>query len=162
MNRQIVATVLTAGKMLAPDRFPAVPEGAKARGVMLDVWVRALAGFDLPADVWQEAVVVWATELAGDRMVTPRDLVAAARVVRDRWDGDPERRALLDAYRVARANRNYARAGLDPITVDELPHRHDRGELDAPRRVQGRPGGLARLSEFGVPLRRGDEGGKVK
>lgn len=115
MNVELAAHILAKGKRLAPDRFPQPgPETA-------EVWAEALSELDFPPALWSEAVVLWSTKLVGDRMVTPRDLIGAAYTVRDRWEGDPERAAVLDELRAARANRNYAKAGLEPITVADLP-----------------------------------------
>ncbi len=115
MNIELAAHILAKGKRLAPDRFPQPgPETA-------EVWSEALAEVDFPPELWSEAVVLWATKLVGERMVTPRDLIGAAYAVRDRWEGDPERARVLDELRAALANRNYARAGLEPITVADLP-----------------------------------------
>lgn len=115
MNIELAAHILAKGKRLAPDRFPQPgPETA-------EVWSEALSEVDFPPELWSEAVVLWATKLVGERMVTPRDLIGAAYSVRDRWEGDPERARVLDELRAARANRNYARAGLEPITVADLP-----------------------------------------
>lgn len=115
MNIELAAHILAKGKRLAPDRFPQPgPETA-------EVWSEALSEVDFPPELWSEAVVLWATKLVGERMVTPRDLIGAAYSVRDRWEGDPERARVLDELRAARANRNYAKAGLEPITVADLP-----------------------------------------
>ena len=115
MNIELAANILAKGKRLAPDRFPQPgPETA-------EVWAEALAEVDFPAALWSEAVTLWATKLVGERMVTPRDLIGAAFVVRDRWEGDPEKARVLDELRAARANRNYAKAGLEPITPADLP-----------------------------------------
>ena len=115
MNTEGAAEILATGKRLAPDRFPQPsPETA-------EVWAVALSEVDFPRALWGEAVILWATKLVGDRMVTPRDLIGAAYSVRDRWEGDPERAAVLDELRVARANSFYARNGLEPITAADLP-----------------------------------------
>lgn len=87
--------VLSAGKVLAPDRFPQ-PDG---EGVTATAWGEILSRVPLPPQVWLEAVKVWCLEMAGDRMVTPRDLREAAYVVRDRWEADPARREALAAHR---------------------------------------------------------------
>ena len=115
MNTEGAAEILATGKRLAPDRFPQPsPETA-------EVWAVALSEVDFPRALWGEAVILWATKLVGERMVTPRDLIGAAYAVRDRWEGDPERARVLDELRAARANRNYAKAGLEPISVADLP-----------------------------------------
>lgn len=136
MNVELAAHILAKGKRLAPDRFPQPgPETA-------EVWSEALAEVDFPPELWSEAVILWATKLVGERMVTPRDLIGAAYSVRDRWEGDPERARVLDELRAARANRNYARAGLEPITVADLPRHAGKppeAVTEAARRQQSQP-----------------------
>lgn len=115
MNTEGAAEILATGKRLAPDRFPQPsPETA-------EVWAIALSEVDFPRALWGEAVILWATKLVGDRMVTPRDLIGAAYSVRDRWETDPEKSRVLDELRAARASANYARMGLEPITPADLP-----------------------------------------
>ena len=148
MNVELAANILAKGKRLAPDRFPQPgPETA-------EVWAEALAEVDFPAALWSEAVTLWATKLVGDRMVTPRDLIGAAYSVRDRWEGDPEKARVLDELRAARANRNYARAGLEPITTADLPRyagKPPEAVTEATRRQQTTP---ERMSAAGKFIRR--------
>jgi hypothetical protein len=114
MNSDIAKLILATGKRLAPDRFPQPSlEVAQA-------WYAALATVNLPPQVWEDAVLLWCTELVGDKMCTPRDMIGAARTVRDRWESDPQRRQILEAHRVECQNRNYAKAGLEPITAADL------------------------------------------
>ena len=137
MNLELAANILAKGKKLAPDRFP------QADREVAQAWAEALGEVDFPPRLWSEAVTLWATHLAGDRMVTPRDLLSAAYSVRDRWESDPERAQILEALRVERANRNYAKGGLEPIVAADLPQ-------NAPRVVgseRGRQGGVQRLGE---------------
>lgn len=115
MDDELAKHILRKGKALAPDRFPQPSlEVAQA-------WAGALASPEFPPALWSEAVDLWATTLVGDRMCTPRDLIGAAYTVRDRWESVPETAAVLDELRAARANRNYAKAGLEPISVADLP-----------------------------------------
>jgi hypothetical protein len=97
-KRALAAAILAKGKALAPDRFPQPsPDSTKA-------WADALGStFDsLPfTDLWEEAVLLWSTDLAGDRMVTPREIRHAALVIRDRWETRPARREILRARREA-------------------------------------------------------------
>ena len=148
MNTEGAAEILATGKRLAPDRFPQPsPETA-------EVWAVALSEVEFPRALWGEAVVLWATKLVGDRMVTPRDLIGAAFVVRDRWEGDPEKARVLDELRAARANRNYAKAGLEPITTADLPRyagQPPEAVTEAPRRQQSQP---ERMSAAGKFIRR--------
>lgn len=115
MDIELVKRLLQEGKRLAPDRFPQ-PSLDVAKS-----WQRVLSQVDFPPRLWGEAVDLWATEFAGDRMCTPKDLIKAVFVVRDRWDSVPEKHQVLQELRAARANRNYAKAGLEPITVADLP-----------------------------------------
>ena len=114
MNTEGAAEILATGKRLAPDRFPQPsPETA-------EVWAVALSEVDFPRALWGEAVILWATKLVGDRMVTPRDLIGAAYSVRDRWEGDPEKAAAL------------ARAGFEQLV---LPRELSLEETAAVRRA---------------------------
>lgn len=91
--------VLALGKALAPDRFPQPSREVAA------AWAKALDRlYDSFAieDMWLEAVTVWATELVGEKMITPRELKHAVYVVRDRWEADPVKREVLEADREAR------------------------------------------------------------
>lgn len=93
---ELAAHVLQRGKLLAPDRFPK-PDMAVA-----EAWGRILGRLNVPLEVWPEAVDLWASERIGERMATPRDILNAARDVRDRWERDPQRRQLLEQRRLAR------------------------------------------------------------
>lgn len=115
MDIELAKHILRKGKALAPDRFP------QPSLEVAEAWAGALESPEFPPALWSEAVDLWATTLVGDRMCTPKDLIQAAYTVRDRWEGDPERAAVLDELRAARANRNYAKAGLEPITPADLP-----------------------------------------
>lgn len=112
MNKEIAKAVLAKGKAIAPDRFPK-PSVETAQG-----WAEALAGVSLPAEVWRDAVLIWCTERAGDRMVTPRDIKEAAYAARDRWEQDPRKAQFLAEHRQQRLNDNYRRMGLDPVPPD--------------------------------------------
>lgn len=115
MDIELAKHILRKGKALVPDRFPQPSlEVAQA-------WAGALSSPEFPPGLWSEAVDLWATSLVGERMCTPRDLIQAAYVVRDRWESVPETAQVLDELRAARANRNYAKAGLEPISVADLP-----------------------------------------
>ena len=145
MNTEGAAEILATGKRLAPDRFPQPsPETA-------EVWAVALSEVDFPRALWGEAVILWATKLVGERMVTPRDLIGAAFVVRDRWEGDPEKARVLDELRAARASANYARMGLDPITAADLPRyagSPPEAVTEATRRQQSQPERMGAAGKF--------------
>lgn len=115
MNLELAANILAKGKRLAPDRFPQ-PSHETAQA-----WSEALGKLDFPPALWSDAVTKWASELAGDRMVTPKDILHAAMLTRNDWEKDAEKNAILRALRVERANRTYERAGLEPITEADLP-----------------------------------------
>lgn len=102
---RLAAMVLQRGKVLVPDRFPQ-PSRETA-----EAWGRVLGSRNLPVEVWPDAVDLWAAENVGDRMVTPRDLLQAARSVLDRWKSDPVRREFLEAR--ALALRDARDAALD-------------------------------------------------
>lgn len=93
---ELAGNVITYGKSVAPDRFPVPTEQ------VLAVWADVLGSMSFPPGVWPEAVRLWASELAGERMCTPRDLKVAARAVVARWESDPGRKAVLEQHREAR------------------------------------------------------------
>lgn len=157
MNRELASMILLKGKTLAPDRFPVIPgeDDPEGQKMLLDVWRESLSIVSLPAEVWSAAVTMWATSMVGDRMVTPRDLIAAAYAVRDRWEQHPERRQVLDDYRLARLNANYERMGLERVEREAL----ERGEGmsasfpsvgEGPEGVPQRFGELAKLRRPGA------------
>lgn len=136
MDIELAKHILRKGKALAPDRFP------QPSLEVAEAWAGALGRPEFPPALWSEAVDLWATSLTGERMCTPRDLIQAALVVRDRWDAVPERAAVLDELRAARANRNYAKAGLEPITTADLPRyagKPPEAVTEAARRQQSQP-----------------------
>ena len=95
----LTVDILRMGKALAPDRFPQPSrEVAAAWSTALD---RLFDSFTIK-EMWWEAVTVWATELVGDRMITPKELKHAVYVVRDRWEADPMRRDVLMRDRESR------------------------------------------------------------
>lgn len=93
---ELAGNVLSYGKAVAPDRFPQPSKET------LVVWADVLGSMNFPPGVWPEAVRLWASELAGERMCTPRDLKRAAKAVIARWESDPERKAVLAQHREAR------------------------------------------------------------
>lgn len=94
----LAANLLHRGKRLAPDRFP-----QPSRETVED-WALALSSlFDtMPREIWPEVIVVWASELVGDRMITIRELKQAAYITRDRWENDPQKREILNRLREER------------------------------------------------------------
>ena len=143
MNLEMVSMILVKGKTLAPDRFPAIPGDAEGKRMLLEAWRESLSIVSLPAEVWSAAVTMWATSMVEDRMVTPRDLIRAAYLVRDRWEQQPARKKILDEYRAAKLNANYARMGLEPVPVATLNVVEGRGALPA---VDG-DAGMGRLGD---------------
>lgn len=143
MNRQLVSMILAKGKALAPDRFPAIQEGADGQ-LLLDSWVESLSIVALPEQVWSAAVTMWATSMVGDRMATPRDMIAAAFAVRDRWENDPRRRELLEEHRAARLNANYRSMGLETVERQML----DRPDADTVATAADAAPGMGQLGEL--------------
>lgn len=116
--------VLTRGKQLAPDRFPTLTaETAQA-------WADALRRYRLSEQLWLDAVTVFCTEKVGDRMVTPLDIIEAARVAKSPWEQSPEGRAQLAKAR-----------GEAPITQAEIEAYYSKtpGQCEeTPRKYQQR------------------------
>lgn len=91
--RELAASILDYAKRLCPDRVP------QPSMETIDAWADVLGSVPVPSMIWPEAVRVWALELAGDRMVTPREMKRAALLVRDRWESDPVRGEQLRQHR---------------------------------------------------------------
>lgn len=89
----LASRILTSGKALVPDRFPTPNRDT------LEAWADVIGTIHVPPEVWPEAVKVWATEMVGDRMCTPREMVQAARTVLSRWESHPQRGQQLRAHR---------------------------------------------------------------
>lgn len=88
-SKRAAMIVLTRGKQLAPDRFPTLnAETAQA-------WAEALRRYTLPEHLWLEAVTIFCTEKVTGRMVTPLDIIEAARAAKTRWEQSPEGRAAI-------------------------------------------------------------------
>lgn len=136
MNPEIAKGILAKGKSIVPDRFPK-PSQETAIG-----WAEALADVSLPVELWRDAVLIWCTERAGDRMVTPRDIKEAAYAARDRWEQDDRKAAFLAEFRRERLNANYARMGLEPAPPET-------------RQDRSLPPDRARDEHFLAQLRRG-------
>ncbi|QQU97768.1 hypothetical protein [Corynebacterium amycolatum] len=126
------ALVLNRGKALAPDRFP------KPDRSVAEAWGHVLGSVNLPPGIWRDAVDLWAMERVGQRMATPREIVDAARAVRDRWERDPERSKLLQQRRIAlRDARDAALERGELTAVRTMP------TLSAPR-----DSGVASISQI--------------
>lgn len=96
--RHLAAMILQLGKNLAPDRFP------KPDPAVLDAWTLVVKRKTWPPELWSEAVLVWAEEMASDRMCTPRELLHAGTIVRNRWETDPTHGPKLKAWREHQAD----------------------------------------------------------
>lgn len=95
----LIVAVLRKGKSAVPDRFPQA--NAETTKSWLDMLSPVIDIFPIP-ELWEEAVNVWAVELVGDRMATPRELKQAVYVVRDRWEKIPEKSRVLEQRRLYR------------------------------------------------------------
>lgn len=113
--------ILSTGKALAPDRFPSSNGESGER--TLAAWAELFAeyGVNYPPEVWTPAVRAWAARAAGDRMVTPRDILAAAREVIAHWETDPEKAAWLAEQRHGTLSRREAAGALPVGTAPESP-----------------------------------------
>src|SRR5690625_646625 len=89
----LAGAVIDLGKNLTPDRIPAPNED------VIKEWAIVLGSINVPRDVWLDAVRLWAVELAGDKMVTPRELKQAAKTVLSRWESDTVKRQKLNERR---------------------------------------------------------------
>ena len=85
----IALDILEKGRYLAKDRFP------KPDTKTVQAWGEVVFRYGLPGWLWLEAVTVFCTEMVSSRMVTPLDIVEAARVAKSRWERSSEGRAAL-------------------------------------------------------------------
>lgn len=104
--RELAAMILQRGKALAPDRFP------QPSREVVEAWAEVVRTRQWPEALWAEAVTVYAMELVGERMCTPRDILKAAKVVLSRWESDPVRGAELRVWRERRRDARDARLAL--------------------------------------------------
>lgn len=93
MNIELASQILDWLKKAAPDRI------ARADHGIAEVWAACLGIRSYPEDLWHQACIVAATELVGDRMLTPKDMLHAAHIVKQRWEVDPNQKHRLEGYR---------------------------------------------------------------
>ncbi|APT87416.1 hypothetical protein [Corynebacterium flavescens] len=124
VDANLAKKILHLGKNLAPDRFPVPSPEVK------DDWAIAL-NRELPDAVWRDAVLVWATELVGDRMCTPRDILNAARIAVQRWESTPAGKAELERFRAVRLEEKYRRMLGPAYRPGAVPPR-DLAEIEPP------------------------------
>ena len=105
----LALAILEKGRYLAKDRFP-VPDAQTVQA-----WSEVVGRYDLSPRLWSEAVTIFCTEKINQRMVTPLDILKAARVAKSRWEQSPEGRAAL-----ARAR------GESPATQAEIEAYYDK------------------------------------
>lgn len=139
-----MGAVLKKGKALAPDRFP------QPSREVTEAWTEALGSTieSLPFEqMWAEAVLLWATHIVGERMITPKDLRAAVFTIRDRWESDPSRKGLLEQRREQlRVERDMQ---LEAGTFGAVRGYGSKPALDAPvPPAEGRGGAPRRLGGF--------------
>lgn len=111
VNTGLAAAVLNRAKALAPDRVPQVnPETTR-------VWAEVLGAYRYPAEMWRDAVDVWATQMVDDRMINPRDLLKALDTIKERWAREPARKQLL------RQNRELQQQRRDEVIKRDMAKR---------------------------------------
>lgn len=90
---ELAARILHMGKSIVPDRFPQQSQETA------EEWALIIGRMtNIPPAVWPEAVRLWATEHAGDRMITLKELKQSAKEVLQRWERDPVRGPQLRAH----------------------------------------------------------------
>lgn len=85
----LALAILEKGRYLAKDRFP-VPDTKTVQA-----WSEVAARYELSPRLWSEAVTIFCTEKITQRMVTPLDIIEAARAAKTRWEQSPEGRAAI-------------------------------------------------------------------
>lgn len=86
---ELALDILEKGRYLAKDRFP-VPDAQTVQA-----WAEVVGRYRLPDWLWLEAVTIFCMEKITQRMVTPLDILEAARVAKTRWEQSPEGRAAI-------------------------------------------------------------------
>ena len=115
MKIELAAQILDWLKKAAPDRIARADHGTA------EVWAACLGIRSYPEDLWHQACIVAATELVGDRMITPKDMLHAAHLVKQRWEVSPQHKHRLEGYRQRR--------------LAEFESRHVLRREDAPKQV---------------------------
>lgn len=128
MNIELAAQILDWLKKAAPDRIARADHGTA------EVWAACLGIRSYPEDLWHQACIVAATELVGDRMLTPKDMLHAAHLVKGRWEVDPAQKPRLEGYRQRRREEFEARHLLRPEDVPKQVHK-PAGEIPDSREV---------------------------
>lgn len=121
---ELALDILEKGRYLAKDRFP-VPDTKTVQA-----WSEVVGRYNLPDWLWLEAVTIFCTEKITQRMVTPLDILEAARAAKTRWEQSPEGRAAIAKAR-----------GGQPTTQAEIEAYYDKraGQSgETPREYQQR------------------------
>lgn len=90
---ELVSQIFVMGKTICPDRFPREDPDVMAE------WAEIIGPMNFPVQVWPHAVRYWSAEIAGNRMITPKELKQAAKAVLKAWEDDPQWRPILRARR---------------------------------------------------------------
>ena len=115
---ELALDILEKGRYLAKDRFPK-PDTQTAQA-----WAEVVRRYHLPDWLWLEAVTIFCTEKITQRMVTPLDIIEAARAAKTRWEQSPEGRA---AIAKARGGQPTTQAEIEayysktPVQREETP-----------------------------------------
>lgn len=115
---ELALDILEKGRYLAKDRFP-VPDTKTVQA-----WSEVVGRYNLPDWLWLEAVTIFCTEKITQRMVTPLDIIEAARAAKTRWEQSPEGRA---AIAKARGGQPTTQAEIEayysktPVQREETP-----------------------------------------
>lgn len=119
--REVAAQVFALGKRLAPSKFPAAPdpddEPSKAEfRELCSTWAVELEAVGLPWQVWPDAVRWWCRNADPQARWDVGQARRAALRIRDEWQGDRQRREVLERFRDQRI-RAKAAAGSVPWDV---------------------------------------------
>lgn len=149
----LVAGVLSLGKVLAGSKFPAIPEDPQQRLVFVDEWGRAMRDINAPWDMWPDAVRWWCATAGDDQRWTVAQARRAIRHMHEVWELDPRGREILEQRRIARLRDKEARGALPVGSAPETPADGAQAAITGSTEEE-RGAGRRRADEFRAELKR--------
>lgn len=123
---EVAADMFATGKRLSPARFPALPrkddpEALTEFDALCQVWGEELEHINLTPRIWVDVVRWWCRNSGPDARWDIAEARRAGYRVRELWEQDPEKRAMLDQWRQWYLSQRVARgeipAGATPVVA---------------------------------------------